>query len=133
MDAAARPLDLDELGRDLARVADRLRSMSDVRLTQHDGRDGTRAAAALDLAQQLADAALGVDARGDRTPPPRRVVPDLGVFALGDQVSVTGHDLVDALGQVSAGDRVWGPAGPVTAVELLEQVAAAVRDLRLRL
>jgi hypothetical protein len=48
-------------------------------------------------------------------------IPDVGVFAVGDQVAVTGHDLVEAL-----------RAAPDAAAELAEARAlvAAAGDLR---
>ncbi|HSK54238.1 MAG TPA: hypothetical protein VK908_03205 [Jiangellales bacterium] len=71
--------------------------------------------AARDLVQQLADLAADAEAR------PRRPVPRLGDYAVGDQVEVTGNDLV-ALARAGELD----PDRQDRAVELL-------RDLRLAL
>jgi hypothetical protein len=68
--------------------------------------------AAQALAQQLADAAQDLEAPGA----PRRAVPDLGVFAVGDQVAVTGADLLAA---AAASGR-----------DLPDEVVAAVGQLR---
>ena len=71
-------------------MADRLRSMSLERLTRPFPPYASRAAAALALAQQLADTALDLEGL------PRRPVPDVGPLAVGDQVAVTGEDLAAA-------------------------------------
>lgn len=68
--------------RELARVVELLRTMPLARL------EGERAARARSLAQALADAAADLEGR------PRRVVPDVGPTAVGDQVAVTGADLL---------------------------------------
>ena len=49
------------------------------------------------LAQRLADAASGVAARGADQPPEWREVPEIELFAVGEQVAVTGADLVREL------------------------------------
>ena len=67
--------------------------------------------AALDLAQHLADAAQGVEERAAAVAPVPRVVPDVGVFALGDQVAVTGTDLVAAALGLRAAGRGVDPPG----------------------
>jgi hypothetical protein len=76
------------LGRELHRVAERLRSLGLARL-ERVGADGrSPAALAHETAQALAD--LAADARGRE----RRDVPVLPALALGDQVTVTGNDLL---------------------------------------
>jgi hypothetical protein len=67
---------------ELERVVERLRTMPLTRLAQH-------ASSARDLAQELADRAA--DIAGTQ----RHVVPDVGDAAVGDQVAVTGRDLLD--------------------------------------
>ncbi|HYN75087.1 MAG TPA: hypothetical protein VEV13_02720 [Candidatus Limnocylindria bacterium] len=126
MDAAT----TDQLAVEVRRLADRLRTVSDVRLSQPFPGSGTRAAAALDLAQQLAEAAQGVECRDAEAAPGWRVVPELGVFALGDQLAVTGHDLVAAASDVAGEALVWTRAGRRTASEVVEEQAQAVRALR---
>lgn len=74
--------DGDEARRELRRVVDRLRSMPLTRL-------GTCAGPARALAQDLADRGAEAEGRG------RYVVPDVGDAAVGDQVAVTGRDLLD--------------------------------------
>jgi hypothetical protein len=81
------------------RLADRLRSLSAVRLSRPLPGRSSRADAARDVAQTLADLAAELEA-DDR--PVYRPVPRLTDFAVGDQVAVTGHDLVAAARAASA-------------------------------
>jgi hypothetical protein len=83
-------VDVAPLRVEVRRVADRLRSMSVERLTRPFPPHASRAAAALALAQQLADASADLEGH------PRRRVPDLGPAVVGDQVAVTGEDLAAA-------------------------------------
>ncbi|MGQ0463742.1 MAG: hypothetical protein ACT4QG_00315 [Sporichthyaceae bacterium] len=93
-----------------ARVfADRLRTLPESRLQRSDGTE-TLAAAGLRLAQLLADLAAGVTARDGSPPPPRRV-PDVGPFAVADQIAVTAADLAQALDGVDPAVHVWAPDG----------------------
>ena len=73
---------------ELDRVVERLRTMSLVRLSAEWPPHASRAVAARELAQRLAD--LGADTGGW----PSREVPDAGHAAVGDQVAVTGRDLL---------------------------------------
>jgi len=74
---------------ELTRAVDMLRSMPIPKLSRPvDDSDSTRAECARDVAQFLAD--LAADAEGG----PRRVIPDVGDPAVGDQLAVTGRDLV---------------------------------------
>lgn len=136
-------VDVGRLALDVRRLADRLRSLPQsriqVRLDPQPALPAglpapaegplTRAVFAHALAQLLADAALGVEAREGRQPPPRRPLPTLSVFTVGDQVGVTGTDLVNALRGVAPDAEVWtpagtrGPAGDVLA-QCLDAVAA---------
>ncbi len=104
--------------------------MSDVRLRQPLTTEISRASAALDVAQQLADAGQGMAGRKADAGPAWRVVPDLGVFALGDQVAVTGLDLLTALRDVRPDVLVWGRGGRRTAGEVVAEVTESVRALR---
>lgn len=107
-----------ELAREIRRLADRYRHLSESRLqgrldpgdAQETGR--TRAGAGLDLARTLA-------ALGDA--PAGREVPDAGVFAVGDQIAVTGLDLVAHLEQ-----------HPENAAVTVEAALTAVRALAAR-
>jgi hypothetical protein len=83
-------MDVEALRIEVRRVADRLRSMSEERLTRPFPPHASRAAAGLALAQLLADSSAALEGA-----PPRRV-PDLGPLAVGDQVAVTGTDVVTA-------------------------------------
>jgi hypothetical protein len=78
----------DEARVELGRVVDRLRSMPLTRLAAPWGGYPSRAAGARALAQRLADTAA------DLAGLPHRLVPDVGDAAVGDQVAVTGRDLL---------------------------------------
>lgn len=87
---------LGELAREVDRVADRLRVLAPQRLVARaDPYGQSVAAVARATAQLLADsaAALEAPARG------RRELPQLPRNALGDQVAVTGHDLLSVLAE----------------------------------
>jgi hypothetical protein len=107
-----------DLAEQVGRLADRLRSLSDVRLRAALPGAGSRADAAHRLAQQLADAAAGLGGE------PVRPVPRLDDLVVGDQVAVTGADLLAALDR-AAGDDPDGPGRAAAASAL-----AAVRTLR---
>ena len=128
----------EELAADVRRVSDRLRSLSATRLASPPGPSAGRGAAVRSPGPQAGRAAAAELARAaarprgwrrarpdlGRPPDPRRV-PDLPVLAdlaVGDQVAVTGHDLLaalDAVGpdalvrseRVRAPDRRAGRAG----------------------
>lgn len=74
-----------------------------------DGR--TRAAAGHGLAVLLARAGQGVEERAREAAPAFRDVPFDGLFVVGDQIAVTGHDLVAGLRGLSPSAVVWGPDG----------------------
>ncbi|WP_431044032.1 hypothetical protein ACQUSR_20465 [Streptomyces sp. P1-3] len=82
------------------RLADRLRTLPQSAL-QRGG-----AAEALALARELARWAQEVEEPG-RTP---RTVPDAGLFAVGDQVAVAGHDLAEALRESAEDEGVLARA-----------------------
>lgn len=80
----------DDAAVELARVVDRLRSMSLTKLAAPWPPFASRAAGARALAQELADRSsqrLGLACH---------VVPDAGDAAVGDQVAVTGRDLLES-------------------------------------
>jgi hypothetical protein len=124
---------VETLAAEVERVSGRLRSMSDVRLGRSLPDGSTRAEAARSLAQRLADAAQGVEQRANDKPPTPRVVPDLGVFAVGDQVAVTGTDLARAASDLPGETAVWRGSARATAQDVIAEQAAAVRALRLSL
>jgi hypothetical protein len=101
----------DEARVELGRVVDRLRTMPLTRLAAPWGDYPSRAAGARALAQRLADRAADVSGA------PHRPGPDVGDAAVGDQVAVTGRDLL-SLG-LSEDD--------------LSAVTADLRDVRLTL
>jgi hypothetical protein len=131
---------LAALARDVDRVADRLRGLSQARLAAAAPPHASRAAAARTTAQTLADAAAGLEARGEPSSPPWRTVPELSEFAAGDQVAVTGHDLVSAAERAAPDDLVWARDGRRTARDgrrtardVLGEAADALAALRRRL
>lgn len=78
----------EQVRTELDRVVDRLRTMPLARLDAPWPPYATRADGARALAQRLADRAADLGGA------PRRVVPDVGAAAVGDQVAVTGADLL---------------------------------------
>ncbi len=119
------------------RIADRLRGLSQARLAEPVPGHASRADAARSTAQALADAAArieaGLVAGGDgaadtgQVAPVRHILPALTDFAAGDQVAVTGHDVIAALGGAPGGCCVE-EAGQLAAVAL-EQLRALRRLL----
>lgn len=88
-------LDTTELTAAADRFADRLRAAPQSRLQRG------AAAEALALARELAVRAQRIE-EPDREP---RIMPDAGVFAVADQVSVASHDLAEALRSVPVESR----------------------------
>lgn len=121
---------LAELGRDIERVSDRLRGLSTARLAAAAPPHASRAAAARATAQTLADGAAGLEARRDPVEPPWRVLPELDDLMVGDQVAVTGHDLVTAAQGAAPDDHVWARHGRRTAQDALSHAAEALAALR---
>ncbi len=99
----------EDLVIELDRVVERLRSMPLIKLAAAWPPYESRAAGARALAQRLADAAAILS--GDQ----QYAVPDVGDAAVGDQVAVTGADLL----AIDAPDDV------------LRTAAADLRDFRL--
>jgi hypothetical protein len=112
------PGDPRRLAREGARTADRLRTLSLVRLAAPTAEGRSRAAAAFALAQELADRAAALAAR------PRRVLPELPDGAAGDVLAVCVADLVEQL-------EVPDPAG--RSAELCARSVAQLRALRQQL
>jgi hypothetical protein len=109
------PSQPERLRLELARTADRLRTMSLVRLAAPLLEGGSRAARAFALAQQLADAAADL---ADR---PRHLLPELADPSAGDVLAVCGLDL--------AADVAAAGAHP-HAGEVCQWAVSALRDLR---
>jgi hypothetical protein len=111
---------VEEVTRELGRVADRLRVVGP-RLAARASHDEASAAGidrARDVLQQLADLAADGESR------PRREVPHLAPHALGDQALVLGHDLLRvarAVGESGDDDR---------ATTLLAEAAVLLEGLR---
>lgn len=101
-------LDTTALVQAVERYADRLRATPQSRLRQGDAQQ------ALTLARELAYRAQ----RLESPDVPPRELPDAGLFTVGDQVAVTGHDLAAAL--AAAGDE----AALTDALRLVTQTAA---------
>jgi hypothetical protein len=83
------PAEPERLRLEVARTADRLRTMSLVRLGAPLPAGSSRAGAALALAQELADAAARLAGR------PRRLLPALPEPSAGDVLAVCGLDLAE--------------------------------------
>lgn len=141
----------------LARLSARFRGMPESKLHGRlpDGR--SRAAAGYELAGRIALAAQGVEDRGLGTPPAWRALPFDGALVVGDQIGVTGRDLlvasasllglmvgdevgeaateaeVDIEGDGGSGSQVWalGDEGcaRVEAGELLGRVLGEAEEL----
>lgn len=111
----------------LTRLAGRFRSMPESKLLGRlpDGR--SRAAAGYELAERVAFAAQAVEDRGLREAAPRwRRLPFEGPFVVGDQIGVTGHDLLAACERAAVGD------GEVGAVTVWAPPVGSGSDLRVR-
>jgi len=100
----------------LTRLASAYRSLPESKLLGRlpDGR--TRAAAGHELAALLGLAAQGVEDRSRPSAPSWRPLPYEGPFVVGDQIGVTGHDLLAACARLapetaSASTAVWAPPG----------------------
>ena len=101
----------DDAAVELGRVVDRLRIMPLTRLAAPWGDYPSRAVGARALAQRLADRVADVSGS------PHRSVPDVGDAAVGDQVAVTGREVLSL----------------VLSEDDLAAVAADLRDVRLTL
>ncbi len=85
------PSDPDRVEIEATRTADRLRSLSLARLRTPLADGGPRALRALELAQQLADAAADLAGRS------RHRLPEVPDLAVGDVLAVCAADLVEVL------------------------------------
>ncbi|MFF5446986.1 hypothetical protein [Streptomyces sp. NPDC012888] len=113
-------LDTSRLDAAVDRFADRLRAAPQSRLVRGAAAEG------LALARELAVRAQRLEGE----PRPRQM-PDAGVFAVGDQLTVAGRDLAEALRAVgrTAGDGTTAPSREVDeAVRLVEE--AELRAMR---
>ena len=122
-------LDTSPLTAVVERFADRLRAAPQSRLQQGAAAEALELARELSLRAQRLEAAAGC-APGAAT---AHVMPDAGLFAVGDQVAVAGLDLAEALRalpEAGAGaDTTTAPSGMLDeAVRLVER--AEVRAMR---
>lgn len=118
-------MDTDRLADEVERLADRLRALSDVRLARPLPPHPSRADAARAVAQLLADRAAQLEGRQPRELPR---LPDL---AVGDQVAVTGTDLVLAAAAVRGSEE--GGEGDAGVLAAITAGVNACRELRLAL
>jgi hypothetical protein len=98
-----------------------------------DGSHVSRAGAGHRLAQLLADAAAGVAGRAADIAPASRPVPIIDVFALGEQIAVTGHDLGLELEGLADRELVWDGDRRVRVATLVARVTGVLKELRLAL
>ncbi|MFF3017795.1 hypothetical protein [Streptomyces sp. NPDC057939] len=119
-------LDTSPLTVAVERFADRLRAAPQSRLQRGAAAEGLALARELAVRAQRLEEAAGRAPRG-AAPAPAREVPDAGIFVVGDQLSVTGLDLAEAL-------RTCPDTGTAPSVLLDEAVAlvglAEVRAMR---
>jgi len=130
-----------ELEADVRRVSDRLRTLSATRLAsppappeQYWPPYESRAQAGRAAAAELARAAEALEAAAAGKPPDERDLPTVSDFAVGDQVAVTGHDLLAAMDLVSPDTTVcpWTLANPA-ASQAVGHAATVLADVRRRL
>ena len=119
-----------EIEADVRRVAERLRTLSEAQLAAEAPPYPSRAAGGRAVAQTLADAAQALEERDSGAEPRWRDVPALSDFAVGDQVALTGQDLLTAIGSVGPEETVWTRGTRRTAGEVVADAAAQLAALR---
>ncbi|MFF4368492.1 hypothetical protein [Streptomyces sp. NPDC001594] len=112
-------LDTSPLTAAVERFADRLRSAPQSRLQRG------AAAEALELARELAAAAQRLEDPSGAAP--ARVMPDEGVFVVGDQLAVAGLDLAEALRAAGT-----APGNAKAPSEVLDEAVALVERVEVR-
>ena len=121
------------LAEELTRLADGYRRLPHSKFAQRLEPYGDRAQAGHWLAAQVTMVAQGME-RWDSPQPPRwRDLPRLGVFALGDQIAVVGHDLVAAYRALEdpRDTLIWTPGdGRVPAEKAMAAVLESTTALR---
>ena len=115
---------------DVRRVAARLRTLSVAQLAAPVEGHPSRAAGGRTVAGLLAVAAQGIEERSVAAEPRWRPVPELSDLAVGDQVAVTGADLLAVLDAVGPEDAVWTPGTRRTALDVLTDAAGRLASLR---
>jgi hypothetical protein len=116
----------------LTRLAGAYRAMPQSKLLGRlpDGR--SRAEAGHALAEELALAAQGIEERGSDRPPLWRAVPFVGPFAVGDQLTVLGDELSEALAGLGRADEpVWSaPTARVGADQVIARMGEKIKRVR---
>ncbi|KJY34013.1 MULTISPECIES: hypothetical protein [Streptomyces] len=115
-------LDTSPLTAAVERFADRLRAAPQSRLQRG------AAAEALELARELSLRAQRLEDPSGAAP--ARVMPDEGVFVVGDQLAVAGLDLAEALR--AARGTGTGPDGAKAPSEMLDEAVALVERAEVR-
>jgi hypothetical protein len=131
----------EDLAADVRRVADRLRNLSPTRLAGAPAPPEhgmppyrSRVQAARAAAQGMADASLALEVAAAGRPFRRRDLPELADVAVGEQVAVTGHDLLAALDLVGPDQDVWfGVYDRRPARQGVEHALRVLADVRRRL
>ncbi|MCP9958707.1 MULTISPECIES: hypothetical protein [Streptomyces] len=108
--------DTTELDEAVSRLADRLRAAPQSRLGRGAAAEG------LALARELAARAQRLEGAAET-----RVMPDAGMFAVGDQLAVAGADLAEALRDAARREGASGAADRELAEALASVRAAAAR------
>jgi hypothetical protein len=123
----------DELAVEVTRVAEAYRRMPHSKFTLRLDPYGDRAAAGHWLAALFATLAQGLEEAERRDPPQWRRLPVLEPFALGDQLEVTGNDLLRAYRRLEdpGAVHVWTPGeGRMSAEKALAAVLNSTTALR---
>jgi hypothetical protein len=121
----------ERLAREIARVHDRLRSMSGERLALPIPGHESRAAAAHAAARRLSLLAQGIEQRTDVTPSYRELPSIDAVVA--QQVAVCGQDVLLAVGDLPDDEPVWVGLERSTVCAAVQEAVDALSALRLAL
>lgn len=113
--------DTRELDEAVNRLADRLRAAPQSRLRQGAAAEG------LALARELSQRAQRLEGAA---PARVRVMPDAGVFAVGDQLAVAGADLAEALRAAARRDASLTGAPAGGDVDPDAELAGALAEIR---
>jgi hypothetical protein len=121
----------DPLSRTVSKLAALYRSLPQSKLLGVLPEGRSRAEAGYRLAGRLAAWAQGVEERLNAAVPQWRQLPFDGSFVVGDQIAVTGHDLVVGMRALRDLDElVWSAeGGRVRAVEVLEAALGEAKSL----
>lgn len=116
LDPTPLPEDPERLILEASRTCDRLRSLSLVRLAASLPEGRSRARAAFDLAQELADASFALAGT------PSHVLPDLADLAAGDVLAVCAQDLAEEVARRPSHAAAEACRGAVEGLIALRQV-----------